>query len=100
MAVIHLGTRGYVYKHWKGLLYPTGLPASRWLLRYAQVFTTVELNATFYCLPTAQAVDGWRDDLHGHALLDAFDLAELLQVPVHVPPEMDRPPAGVEPGTA
>lgn len=263
MATLHLGTSGYVYKHWKGFFYPSSLPARRWLPWYAQVFTTVELNAPFYRLPTAQAVDGWREavppgflfackgsrflthmkrladvgegleryytpilrlgrklgpvlwqlpphmtrpdperldrflaaqpggvrqvvefrhpawyhpevlevlrrhraalcehdlvqapepapkptapfryvrfhgagsryagrygrealravardlrswrarghtawvyfnnDLHGHALLDAFDLAELLDVPVRVPPEVDRPPAGVEPGTA
>jgi uncharacterized protein YecE (DUF72 family) len=60
MGRIHLGTSGYVYKHWKGRFYPTGLPASRWLPYYAQVFSTVELNATFYRLPTPEAVDGWR----------------------------------------
>ena len=261
MRAIHLGTSGYVYKHWKGLFYPSELPASRWLPYFARVFATVELNAPFYRLPTADAVDGWREqtpagfrfackgsrylthmkrltdvgeglerffsvilrlkpklgpvlwqlpphmkkpdperldrflaalpegipyvlefrdtawyheevlevldhwgaavcehdlvpeppprltgdfryirfhgkgarylgrygrealwpvacdldtwrrkgrtawvyfnnDLQGHALLDAFDLAELLEVPVHMPPDMDRPPAGVEPGTA
>ncbi|WP_309892038.1 hypothetical protein [Archangium sp.] len=31
MRAIHLGTSGYVYKHWKGLFYPSELPASRWL---------------------------------------------------------------------
>jgi uncharacterized protein YecE (DUF72 family) len=61
MGAIHLGTSGYVYKHWKGLFYPSGLPASRWLPYYARVFSTVELNATFYRLPTPQAVDGWRE---------------------------------------
>jgi uncharacterized protein YecE (DUF72 family) len=60
MGTIHLGTSGYVYKHWRGLFYPTGLPARRWLSYYAQVFTTVELNAPFYRLPTPEAVDGWR----------------------------------------
>lgn len=63
MAAIHLGTSGYVYKHWKHLFYPDRLPASRWLPYYAQVFSTVELNATFYRLPTAQAVDGWREQV-------------------------------------
>jgi uncharacterized protein YecE (DUF72 family) len=59
--VIHLGTSGYVYRDWKDVFYPKGLPASRWLDHYSQVFSTVELNATFYRLPTPSAVDGWRD---------------------------------------
>jgi uncharacterized protein YecE (DUF72 family) len=59
--VIHLGTSGYVYDHWRHLFYPKGLPARRWLEHYARVFSTVELNATFYRLPTAAAVDGWRE---------------------------------------
>ncbi len=62
MSRIHLGTSGFVYKHWKGLLYPEKLPARRWLERYAQVFSTVEMNTTFYRLPTAEAVDRWRDE--------------------------------------
>ena len=61
MRAIHLGTSGYVYKHWKGLFYPAELPASRWLPYFARVFATVELNAPFYRLPTADAVDGWRE---------------------------------------
>jgi len=59
--VIHLGTSGYVYAHWRRVFYPKGLPARRWLEHYARIFRTVELNATFYRLPTAAAVDGWRE---------------------------------------
>ena len=59
MGRIRVGTSGYVYAHWKHLLYE-GIPAAQWLERYAQVFDTVELNATFYRLPTASMVDGWR----------------------------------------
>lgn len=58
--MIHLGTSGYVYDHWRHIFYPGGLPASRWLQHYARLFSTVELNATFYRLPGAAAVDGWR----------------------------------------
>jgi uncharacterized protein YecE (DUF72 family) len=58
--VIHVGTSGFVYKHWKGIFYPEDLPAKRWLARYSAEFRTVELNNTFYRLPTADAVDGWR----------------------------------------
>src|SRR6266849_3730688 len=60
MGKIRVGTSGDVHKHWRNLLYE-GVPPSRWLERYAQVFDTVELNATFYRLPSASMVDGWRD---------------------------------------
>lgn len=59
--MIHLGTSGYVYKHWRNVFYPEGLAAKRWLQHYARVFSTVELNATFYRLPSESAVDGWRE---------------------------------------
>lgn len=63
MGRIHVGTSGYVYKHWRGTFYPPRLPASRWLPYYAQVFSTVELNAPFYRLPTPEAVDRWREQV-------------------------------------
>lgn len=59
--MIHLGTSGYSYPHWRGLLYPEHLGTSHWLERYAEFFETVELNATFYKLPTARAVERWRE---------------------------------------
>jgi uncharacterized protein YecE (DUF72 family) len=58
---IHVGTSGFVYRHWRGIFYDEDLPAKRWLARYAAEFRTVELNNTFYRLPTAAAVDGWRE---------------------------------------
>jgi uncharacterized protein YecE (DUF72 family) len=57
---ILVGTSGYVYRHWRGVFYPAGLPASRWLPFYAEVFPTLELNATFYRLPSVEAVARWR----------------------------------------
>jgi uncharacterized protein YecE (DUF72 family) len=57
---IEIGTSGYVYRHWRGVFYPEGLKAADWLAYYARHFSTVELNATFYRLPTAQAVEEWR----------------------------------------
>jgi uncharacterized protein YecE (DUF72 family) len=55
-----IGTSGYVYAHWRGRFYPRELPASRWLPWYATHFDTVELNAPFYRLPTAEAFARWR----------------------------------------
>ena len=41
------------------MFYPPGLPTGRWLERYAEVFDTVEVNATFYRLPTRKTVARW-----------------------------------------
>lgn len=58
--MIRVGTSGYLYRHWRGVLYPEGLAQRDWLPHYARVFDTVELNATFYRLPSAAAVTRWR----------------------------------------
>lgn len=60
MGRLHLGTSGYAYAHWRGIFYPKGLAASKWLAFYARVFSTLELNNTFYRLPAEEAVDRWR----------------------------------------
>lgn len=62
-AEIRIGTSGYHYAHWKGPFYPADLPASRWLSYYAREFDTVELNATFYKLPTARAIASWYEQV-------------------------------------
>jgi uncharacterized protein YecE (DUF72 family) len=57
-----IGCSGWNYASWRhGVFYPDGCPASRWLAYYARVFDTVEVNATFYRLPTVKAVQGWVD---------------------------------------
>ena len=58
---IHIGCSGWNYRDWRGRLYPEGLPASRWLERYAEVFDTVEVNNTFYRLPTRKATAAWAE---------------------------------------
>lgn len=57
---IRVGTAGWSYGHWRGLLYPKGLPQNRWLEHYARFFDTVEVNTTFYHLPAGDVVAGWR----------------------------------------
>ena len=59
-AEIRIGTSGYSYKHWIGRYYPKDLKPSEWLKHYARDFDTVELNNTFYQLPTEDAFDNWR----------------------------------------
>ncbi len=56
---VHLGTSGFVYAHWARIFY-AGAPQRAWLAHYAKVFSTVELNNTFYRLPKREAVEGWR----------------------------------------
>jgi uncharacterized protein YecE (DUF72 family) len=59
MKPVHIGCSGWSYKDWRGRLYPEGLAQSRWLEHYAGVFDTVEVNNTFYRLPTEKAVAQW-----------------------------------------
>jgi uncharacterized protein YecE (DUF72 family) len=59
LGKVWVGTSGWSYRHWRGTFYPADLPPSQWLAYYVQRFETVELNNTFYRLPTADAVDGW-----------------------------------------
>ncbi len=58
---IHVGCSGWVYKHWRGVLYPESLPQTRWFDRYAQEFDTVEINNSFYRLPEPETFMRWRD---------------------------------------
>lgn len=54
-----VGCSGWVYRDWRGVVYPPKLPQPRWFEHYATLFDTVELNATFYRLPpvsTARAL--------------------------------------------
>jgi uncharacterized protein YecE (DUF72 family) len=55
----HVGCSGWNYDSWRGRFYPDGLPPRRWLAEYARHFETVEVNATFYRLPSVKAVQGW-----------------------------------------
>jgi uncharacterized protein YecE (DUF72 family) len=56
---IRIGCSGWQYADWRGRLYPQGLAQRRWLERYAEVFDTVEVNATFYRLAKPEAVERW-----------------------------------------
>ena len=57
---IRIGTSGYHYKHWRGPFYPTKISPDEMLKFYSQRFDTVELNNSFYRLPTEAAFDNWR----------------------------------------
>jgi len=58
-GLTHIGTSGWHYKHWVGPFYPAKLPPAKMLQFYIERFDTVEINNTFYRLPTASAIEGW-----------------------------------------
>ncbi|MGW3725289.1 DUF72 domain-containing protein [Streptomyces sp. NPDC000851] len=58
---LFVGTSGWQYKDWRGLLYPDGCPMRLWLEQYAERFATVEINNAFYRLPTRENFEAWRD---------------------------------------
>jgi uncharacterized protein YecE (DUF72 family) len=54
-----VGTSGYNFPEWRGTFYPPKLPTAKWLEYYASRLGTVEINYTFYRMPTAKVVAGW-----------------------------------------
>ncbi len=57
--MLRIGTSGFSYDDWIGPVYPEGLPAREHLQFYASLFSTVELNVTYYRVPAASTVTGW-----------------------------------------
>lgn len=56
---LHVGTSGYNFPEWKGSFYPEKFPAAKMLEYYATKLQTVEINYTFYRMPTPKVVAGW-----------------------------------------
>jgi uncharacterized protein YecE (DUF72 family) len=61
LAKYLIGTSGWHYDDWRGRFYPESLPRVKWLEFYTGRFPTVELNNTFYRLPSETAFKNWRD---------------------------------------
>ena len=57
------GTSGFSYKEWVGEFYPDKLPAKAMLAHYATRLPIVEINNTFYRMPNAAAIQGWRSQV-------------------------------------
>jgi len=57
---VHVGTSGWSYDHWDGVLYPPGTPPRDRLAHYVRRFGTVELNASFYRWPRTATFASWR----------------------------------------
>jgi len=56
---LFVGTSGFSYDDWKGVLYPEALPRNRWLEHYAARFRALEANHSFYRLPSATLIRSW-----------------------------------------
>jgi uncharacterized protein YecE (DUF72 family) len=61
MGRVFVGTSGWSYKSWAATFYPPKLPSSKHLAFYIEHFPTVEINATFYRLPSENMARGWHD---------------------------------------
>ncbi len=61
MGEVRVGCSGWVYGDWRGRVYPADAPQRTWFERYAERFDTVELNTTFYRLPSPSTVEHWAD---------------------------------------
>ncbi len=58
-AEARIGTSGFYYEHWRGILYPEALAKSHWFDYFCREFDTVEMNSTFYHLPKAKTLEHW-----------------------------------------
>lgn len=59
MAEIRIGTSGFAYREWRGPFYPPKLPQNRFLEYYASRFRAVEIDATFYRMPSRTTLEKW-----------------------------------------
>jgi uncharacterized protein YecE (DUF72 family) len=58
---VYVGTSGYNYPEWRGTFYPEKFSTTKMLAYYAERFPTVEINYTFYRMPTEKLLQGWSD---------------------------------------
>ena len=57
---IYIGTSGWSYDHWQGVLYPHGIDSRERLAYYVEKFRTVEVNSTYYRWPVDNTFRSWR----------------------------------------
>ncbi len=59
----YVGTSGYSYKEWKGTFYPDDLPEKQMLKYYGERFNAVEINNTFYRMPSEAVLESWAKEV-------------------------------------
>jgi uncharacterized protein YecE (DUF72 family) len=57
---VYIGTSGWSYDHWQGVLYPPGLPVRQRLEYYIQRYQAVELNSSYYHWPADRTFINWQ----------------------------------------
>jgi uncharacterized protein YecE (DUF72 family) len=60
MAAIWFGTSGFSYKEWKPIFYPQDLSDKLFLQYYSSRLNSVEIDYTFYRMPSAKTIEGWK----------------------------------------
>ena len=93
---VMIGCSGWQYPDWRGTVYPASLPANRWFAYYAGLFATVEINTTFYRLPSPETVERWAEQAP-HGFTYAVKLGQfgshrmkLRDAPSWLPNHLDR----------
>jgi uncharacterized protein YecE (DUF72 family) len=66
---IHIGTSGWSYDHWEGVLYPHKTPLIKRLNYYLEKYKTVEVNSTYYRWPRDTTFAGWYEKLPENFLM-------------------------------
>jgi len=64
--MIHIGTSGWNYNHWKGVFYPDKISSDEMLSYYITQFNTLEINGTFYRLPSPKTLKHWKNTVPDH----------------------------------
>jgi len=67
-SIIRVGTSGFSYDDWRGVLYPEGTPKSGMLAHYATVFDSLEINATYYGTPSKASARTMLERAHGRVV--------------------------------
>src|SRR4051794_41505984 len=90
-----VGTSGWQYKDWRGVLYPDDVPVRLWLERYTEHFPTVEINNAFYRLPTRETFEAWRERVPGDFVVAGEGRPDLTPIKrLKDPEEAGRRPVG------
>lgn len=66
--MIHIGTSGYSYEDWKGYFYPETLSSNEFLKFYSNHFNALELNFSYYKMPTAKQLEAMVMQTEGNML--------------------------------
>jgi uncharacterized protein YecE (DUF72 family) len=60
---VHVGTSGFSYKEWRGSFYPENIKIGEMLRYYGRRFSSVEINNTFYRMPSATVLESWAEQV-------------------------------------